>query len=327
MSVVDLRVAKRDLRLRARVTSSRPLLYSAGADRSTDRPAHVRAASGICAFAGRLAIVQDDAAFIALLEPSGDVSAVTLPSGPNGARQFDDGRGNKADKPDLESCFTWSSPHKDVLVGLGSGSTRARDRVALVEDHDLSRGLLVDAGAFYDALRADEHFAGSELNLEGAVLLDDGRVRLFQRGNGAPAGSRLPVDATAHVDAAALLAFLRGSGSPPPFCDVVQWQLGDIDGVRLTFTDATPTAGRVLFLACAEDSPDAIRDGPVAGTAVGVFDDDDGSARFALLEGRDAAKAEGIVITAPGRGFLVLDPDDPDAPAELCELELTGPWL
>lgn len=326
MSIIEPRVARRDPRLRARVTSSRPLFYKDGADSSTDRPAHVRAASGICAFAGRLAIVQDDAAFIALLEPSGDVSAVTLPSGPRGARQFDDGRGNKADKPDLESCFAWSSPAGEVLVGLGSGSSSARDRVALVEEGDLSRGVLVDAGALYHALRADERFAGSELNLEGAVLLDDGRVRLCQRGNGAAVGSRLPVDATAHVDAAALLAFLTGSGSPPAFRDVVQWQLGDIDGIRLTFTDAASTAGRVLFLACAEDSPDAVRDGPVAGTAVGVFDDDDGGARIAVLEGREAAKAEGIVITAPGRGFLVLDPDDPDAPAELCELELTGPW-
>lgn len=325
MAPLEQREARRDGRLRARLLSSRELYYREGADPSLDRPAHVRAASGICRFAGRFAIVQDDASFIALLDDDGAVSALPLPPGADGARQFDEKRGNKALKPDLEACFTWPAVDGEVLVGLGSGSTAARQRVALVEERDLSSGTLVDASAFYAELRRCTEFSGSELNVEGAALLDDGRVRLFQRGNGAPRGGLDPVNATAHVDGAALLSFLGGASGFPSLRDVVQWHLGEIEGVRLTFTDATVSAGSVLFLACAEDSPDAVLDGPVAGTAVGVLDDD-GGARFALLEGREAAKAEGIVLVSAGRGFVVLDPDDPDTPGELCELELTGPW-
>ncbi len=56
----------------ARVLSRRPLRYDDGADATRDRPAHVRAGSG-CAFVDipgvgrRLAVVQDDAHFIALV--------------------------------------------------------------------------------------------------------------------------------------------------------------------------------------------------------------------------------------------------------------------
>ncbi len=318
--------AVRDPRLRARVTSSRELYYRAGPDPALDRPAHVRAASGICRFAGRLAIVQDDAHFIALLDDDGSVSALPLAPGPNGARQFDDLRGNKRDKADLEACFSWPSASGDVLVGVGSGSSPARERVALVEAADVEGARFVDAGALYAALRARTEFSGSELNVEGAALLEDGRVCLVQRGNGAAAGGRSPVNATALIGGRALLAFLREGAPPPPLEHITQWQLGTLDGIRLTFTDATAWAGRLCFLACAEDSPDAVLDGPVAGTVVGVFDAD-GGARWAPLEGRAAVKAEGVVLTSPSTGLLVLDPDDPLAAAELCTLELSGPWF
>jgi hypothetical protein len=55
-----------------RVLSRTALVYDAGADAKSDRPAHVRAGSGCCFVdipgqGRRLAVVQDDAAFVALV--------------------------------------------------------------------------------------------------------------------------------------------------------------------------------------------------------------------------------------------------------------------
>ena len=83
------------------------------------------------------------------------------------------------------------------------------------------------------------------------------------------------------------------------------------------------------YLAVAEDTPNAIDDGPIVGAAVGVVA---GSrARYARIAGPDGApsvhKFEGIALDPGGRrGWLVTDPDDEDEPAQLCRLELAGPW-
>lgn len=315
-------VGRHDARLRAVVTGRRSLRYAAGADRGADRPGHVRAASGLAWLGGRLAIVQDDASFVALLAPGvGDVDAIALPA-PDGVRLFDDGRGNKARKLDLEACVAADGE----LFAFGSGSSPARERIVRLRPG--GRVEVIDGAAFYAGLRARDDFAGSELNLEGAVL-DGARLRLFQRGNGAARDDRAPVDAIGDVDWAALRAWLDG-GPPPTLDAVTPVALGSIGGVRLTFTDAALGPGGIRFVAAAEDSPDAVRDGPVAGVAVGTIGRSD--ARWTpILDERGAPlldKVEGLALDPadPARAWAVADRDDPDAPAELLELALSGPW-
>ena len=324
-----IRTAVQDRRLAARLVDRRPLLYAEGPCTDDDRPAHVRAASALVWWAGELALVQDDAAFLALCHPDGGVRSVALPRGPGGHRQFDDARGNKADKLDLEAVFT----DGELLVGLGSGATPARRRALL---YDRAGARIVDAGELYLALEGLPELAGSELNLEGAAALADGRLRLFQRGNGDPARARPPVDATIDLALGELLAYL-GAGGPGPRVDagaVTQYRLGALDGVRLTFTDAAlaPAGGRLHYLACAERSPDAVRDGEVVGSVLGVFDQVDGDQplRFAPLTDGDGrrlvVKAEGLAFAAAGELYVVLDADDPGRPSDLCRFELDGPW-
>ena len=329
-----IRTALEDERLTARIAERRPLLYTAGPSEPEDRPAHVRAASGLVWLGRELALVQDDADFVAFIEPvTGVVRALPLRRGEpaRGARvirQFDDARGNKADKLDLEALFATDA----TLVGLGSGATPARRRALLV---DRAEAQVVSADDLYRALEAMPELAGSELNLEGAAPVPDGRLRLFQRGNGDPARARPPIDATLDLPLAALVAYLRGQAPAPPLDagSIVQYQLGALAGARATFTDAAhdPTSDRLYYLACAERSPDAVRDGEVVGSALGVFDELDGGGalRFARLvddEGRPLAiKAEGLAFGS-GAVHVVLDADDPARPSELCRLELDGPW-
>jgi hypothetical protein len=330
-----VRRAFHDPALTITVVRAVPLLYAEGADPALDRPAHVRSASGLAWVGAALAVVQDDANFVALADPeTGLCRAVTLPAGEGGLRQFDDLRGNKRFKLDLEACT--AAPDLEggeLLVAFGSGSTSRRERVLLVRDvaGASPEVALVEAPAFYAGLRAATAFAGSELNVEGAAYRD-GRILLMNRGNGAPSGEREPVDALCPVEWPALLEHLRATASAPAPRprEIVRYSLGEAGGQRLTFTDCCAAGGALLFTAAAEDSPNAVDDGPVTGSAVGWIDGA-GEARVAVLRGRDgralAKKVEGVAPgIRPGTLLLCTDPDEPDAASELLEVELSGTW-
>lgn len=305
----------------ARVVARTPLLYAEGPDASLDRPAHVRAASGAAWAGGRLAIVQDDALFVALLDPATRrVDAVPLPTDPGGTRLFDERRGNKLRKPDLEACVA----DGDLLVAFGSGTTRERDRLVLLRDEEVS---IVHVPRWYEALRACHEFSGGGLNVEGAVLLGD-VLRLFHRGNDAPREGKAPCDATCDVGWGRLLDHVRRGTEPPTPERVVRYALGSLDGVRLGFTDAARRGSDVWFLAAAEDSPDAVRDGPVLGSVIGRILA--GGARWTRIldeSGRPVRdKAEGLAFPtdARGRAYVVFDRDDPESPSEFAELAIDG---
>jgi hypothetical protein len=335
--------ARLDPRLSAHVVRSRPLVYTTGADPSLDRPAHVRAGSGLAWLGDRLAVVQDDANFLALVDPDvGDATPIALPAGAGGLRQFDDQRGNKADKLDLETLVAVPGGDRPLLLAIGSGSTSRRESIALIEGHAAEAVAVRAVPTFYALLRAATRFAGSEMNVEGAVVIGD-RLRLFNRGNGAARGDLRPVDASADVDLRALLAHLADPTAPAPGpTDIVSYALGTVDGVVLTFTDtarvpAHATVGDrrlALYTAAAEASPDVTRDGVVVGCAVGVIEErpDGIVARWAMLRRDDvpfAAKVEGIAPHPhdPRRAYVVIDRDAHDVPSELCELVLDGPWF
>ena len=139
--------AVRDPALRAIVQRSAPLFYNKGADPMLDRPAHVRAGSSLSWFGDRLALIQDDANFL-LIEPhSLQVDAIPLPAGEGGLRQFDDLRGNKRFKLDLEACVTVPTPDGDLLLAFGSGSTPDREKIVMLREYDTSTLILEEVKA------------------------------------------------------------------------------------------------------------------------------------------------------------------------------------
>lgn len=312
------------------IVSRRPMLYRGGAREAYDQPAHVRAGSGVVYFGPGLAVVQDDTNIVGLVDPaSGLAEALLLPS-EGGVRQFGTARGNKQKKLDFESALTLSSGE---LVAFGSGSTAARFRVLRARPGGSLR--VFEAPTLYRAMLEDPSFSGSELNLEGAARVGD-RVYLFQRGNGAPRGDLTAVNATAWVSAAALEAALDADeagrdAAPIALCDVTTWELGDVAGVPLTFTDATahPDGVSLVWLGAAEASPDTYNDGACVGAAVGFLDAE--RAFFAPLEdaeGRPVAlKCEGLVVDRddPSRVWVVVDRDDPSVPSELLAVQLDWP--
>ena len=330
-----IREGKQDTRLKARVVSRERLYYSAGSDASLDRPEHVRSGSALAYYdRERLVVVQDDANFLAWVNTeTGAVESTTLDYVHEGQRLFDESRGNKQFKLDLESCVIAETHTGPTLFAFGSGSTIARENVVIVQDLLGTRNArIVDAHGLYEAFRQEVNFCGAELNIEGTALVDGRTIRFFQRGNGSKNGDRAPVDATCDVSIERLMRYLAAPAfeEVPVISNVEQFDLGQIRGVRLTFTDAAIRNGRVYFLASAEDSPDATSDGPVVGVVLGAIEDE--RVRWAQLVGVDGApfcsKAEGLAFDPvdPARAWIVTDRDDPDAPSELCVVTLEGPW-
>jgi uncharacterized protein DUF6929 len=311
----DLR-AEVDPRLTAVLGPPFPLLYASGASTEDDHPGFVRAASAVVHWRNKRVVVQDDVNALAIGGTAAEdaLRPLLLPRAADGRRRFEDDLGNKQLKLDLEAAVVLPDGR---LLALGSGSSAARERFVLVAPDGGVR--VHDAHPLYAYLRSQTAFAGSELNLEGALVSAD-TLELFQRGNGASSGSLHPVNAVGSLPLPEFLRWLADAGPVPRLSRIVRVDLGMLDGVRFGFTDATwLKADSLAILACAESSPDATQDGPVGGVRFGVLCA--GRARVTDIvdtQGRRCrCKLEGI---APHRSIkgsfdVVADVDRTDQPA------------
>ncbi len=274
------------------------------------RELEVSAASGLCADDTRFFVAADDEPFVLEYAWQGlaparrhALFAEDWPRAPAARKRV---------KADLES-LTWLDGA--TLLALGSGSLPTRRRGALFVP-DTGAVQSVDLGPLYDALGARL----GAINLEGAAI-GQGRLWLLQRGDGASGQSavialaldraRRSLSEDARIDAASLL-------------EVTEVALGTLGGTRLGFTDACWLPGRGLcFSAAAEDSADAVADGPCAGSVLGLLDERARVAWSAPLEG--TLKIEGLFARPCGDAtlaWLVADADDPGTPSPLLRVAL-----
>jgi hypothetical protein len=304
--------------VKARLLSRTSLHYPDGASQSDDRPAFVRAASGLCWFGDELCIVQDDTSFLALYSEARGLRCLALPRGAGGRRRFEEGLGNRLGKPDLEALVSVPTPRGPRLLAFGSGSLPLREVVAVIDPAG-GRAEFIGMMTFCQRLRDALELGPDELNIEGAALIGD-RLRFFQRRPSAT----IDVGVQAFVD----WLFDAGEAPSPPLYNRRSYDLGSRHGVPFGFTDAAALdAERVVFCAAAEDTDDAVEDGAVLGSLIGVIHDE----RVSVSEIVDAdgaplaLKAEGIALDRVRSGWLWLvhDADDPATPAELCAIELS----
>ncbi|UUR07828.1 DUF6929 family protein [Sphingomonas glaciei] len=315
--------ASEEPRWSAKVIAARDMTYADGPSEDDDRPPHVRAASGLSAFREYLAVIQDDANWLALIDADQQVTAVPLPPSPAGDRVFSKKRGNQADKYDLEACVTVASGEQEELVGFSSGSREERQWVLRVKeagggDYEAE---FTPAPAFYTAMAANRAFSGAGLNIEGALSLDEDRIRLFQRGNAEARDGAEAIDATADFSWTELCEHLGAPDKQPPpaLGNIRTYDLGTLAGVRLTFSDAEHLGGgRMLYSASAED-PDS---GEIRGSVLGIIEAD-GRARWTHLSDQDGSpfngKIEGLTVDGkdPGKVYFVIDDDDEDTPSRI----------
>lgn len=287
------------------------------------RHPHLSAASGLVQVGNWLYVVADDENHLGLFLRDGDDHGelISLFSGDLPLELEE----RKAAKPDLE-VLTLIPPSKKfpdgALLALGSGSKEARHRGAIISFNaqgELGAAEIIDLAPLYDELKKEI----GKINIEGAVIIDKDII-LFQRGN-----KKNKLNATIRFPLKQFYQYvLAGDKKPKHKFDpiITPHTLGEIDGVPLCFTDATPLPdGTIIFTAAAENTSDAYLDGQCMGSVIGVINRTGDLHSTSSID--KLVKAEGVeaqLIDNTIHLLLVTDADDAAAPAQLYTAELSG---
>jgi len=282
---------------------------------------HLGAASGLVCAHGRVYVIADDEHHLAVfadLRNPGRLHRIV----PGDLPRQEQAR--KKLKPDLETLLLLPSARaggSDALVALGSGSRQNRQTGVVVvlgaRGEVAPKSHRFDLRPIYEPLRG---LLGGEINIEGAVVTGDRLLLLNRAVRGKSA------NAVVYYELGELRRLMRGARRRVEPERIQTFDLGDVDGVALGFTDAAPLpGGGWVFTAAAEDTADSVADGLCAGSVVGVVDGR-GSLRD-MWRLRPAMKVEGVDLRATPDGLelcLVTDADDPDRPSALLRMRL-GP--
>jgi hypothetical protein len=316
LGAANARTARLDRGAQVRVVERAALRFSATVANAVGT-GWVRAGSALVRLGRRLALVQDDALWLAWLDVDGELRAESLATDPSEERLFHD----KRKKPDFEAAAVIPGVPERLLV-FGSGGLASRERVAILSEGQDVR--LVEATELYAGLRRELASVGAQLNIEGAFV-DGTRMVLCSRGNGPGADS---TDATVELPLHELMTYLDAphATSVPRIGQIERYQLGEIDGVSLTLTDAALHRGKRYYVAAAEASADAIADGPVHGVSLGVLSEDP---HYALIEDESGGllreKVEGLTPVPDSDDWLaIVDADDVTKPSHLLRLRCHG---
>jgi hypothetical protein len=277
----------------------------------------VRAASAVVGFGDGRLVVSDDATHAAWLRPGAETTRVRLLPPVEGHEVFEEERGTKHLKPDLETACEVSVDGSPAVLVMGSGSSPRRMRWCLVRLVNGTPEVAVAEMADVYAAVAEAFRVGLDvLNLEGACTVG-AALRWFHRGlptAGLPSGS---VDLDLDAVVAAALGDLDAADLR--VTRPVHYDLGSVDGVGLAVTDVVALPdGDLLACAAAEDSPNARDDGPVTATALTRIRDDSVQEVVPLPHlGGAVLKVEGLMVLdadpAEATLFAVTDVDDPEA--------------
>jgi hypothetical protein len=286
----------------------------------------VTAASAIAPLGDGWLVAQDDATIAAWRRPGSTTPVRVLPP-VDGLDRFSEAAGTKHLKPDLEVACPAEVDGAPAVLLLGSGSSPRRMRgalVALVDEQPVVHA--AQLGPLYARVAEVLDLPVDDLNLEGASRHGD-TVRWFSRG--IPAAGL--VSASVELPLADLVAAVLGRASPASVAvrRPVRYALGAVEGVGLAVTDAVALPdGRLLLSAAAEDTPNAIDDGPVVATALALVDGDDVVAVAPIPEVDGTVhKVEGLGLVDVRDGevhlLAVVDDDDPDVPSTELDLRVT----
>lgn len=250
---------------------------------------YIAAASGLVYQNGMFYVVSDDELTLVKFDLKGLMEVIPLFEG----TLPEETKARKKVKPDLESLVVL--PDQSVLC-VPSGSKPNRIRGAIVFP-DNSVKELSFANIYGELL-----IRFPELNIEGAVIYQD-MVRLFQRGNG-----------SLHQNAVIDLKLIDLLSDEPKAMKIIDVTIGTLNGIKLSFTDASFSQGLFWFLAVAENSESTYLDGEFSGAVIGAMDLE-GNIHF-QEDLEISQKPEGLVVREKDI-FIVTDADDRSKPSKL----------
>jgi hypothetical protein len=290
--------------------------------------AHISACSGLVEIAGQWFAVSDDEHHLAAfdLDPQTPTQLIRLFEGDLPVDTVQ----RKSQKPDLEvlSFLPASGHHRHgALLAFGSGSKPiVRERGVCIprgKDGTLDPPQHFNLVPLYTPLR--KHFA--DLNIEGALFAED-TFRLLQRGN----ASDTPTACITYAAREIRDWIADTTTTLPQIIGIHHIDLGHVEGVPLTITDAAPVTGHAelwAVSAAAENTANSYADGPCVGSAVALINAKNKVVAKHLLVG--SPKVEGIVATvldsAPGhvQVTMVTDADDPKRASQVLRVWVALP--
>ncbi|GAB3198410.1 hypothetical protein GCM10027293_15150 [Pontibacter aydingkolensis] len=245
---------------------------------------------------------------------------------------FKGGRIPKSEKPDLEGMAHFTYGRDEMLLLLGSGASQSRNKGYLVNLSDKMKVQEVDFTRFYTFLKQILKIEQEGiLNLEG-IAIDNTYAYLLQRPSGSNTNVLFRFNADDFKD------FLMRNGDLP-VAAVYYFNLPAIGNNNAGFSGAYILGDKLFVTASVEDTPNAIDDGEVLGSFIGVID------LLALPYAMNAAnplavpstqilnadgstykvKAESLVVTETQKDKkykVVVVTDDDQGSSELIEVEL-----
>jgi len=225
----------------------------------------IPSASAVEVINGNIYIVGDDSSFLYALKY--DLTLIEkVPLYVADETHIVENRILKKKKADLE-CITKLTingyPH---LLILGSGSKSPRRDVAFLVKLPTSynRKHLVweiSLVKWYSFLRMNEDVTGDSgvLNFEAAASTSE-FLYIFNREN----------NAILRFDMPEFIEFIQGHTDGVPFPTIIKADLPTVDSVRSGFSGADYFDGKLFFTAAAENTSNAIDDGAIMGSAVGI---------------------------------------------------------
>jgi hypothetical protein len=273
----------------------------------------VASASGVVRRGDYVYVIGDDMLQLAVFEIAANKPGRLLPAltGDLGG----DAKHRAEHKPDLEALTALppveGAPHGGLL-GLGSGSGPERDRgffYSFAGDGSLAdEPRAIDFHPVYELLRSE---LDGEINIEGAAVFEN-CLWLFHRANEGEGPN-----AVAEFTLTDLSRTLTDDQvvDRSELSSIRAYDLGEIDGVRVCFSDATTlTSELICFTASAENADD----GNIRGSVVGTIDAAGDVHRLRTIDSRWKVEGLDATIDTGVISFLfVCDQDDPEAPSPL----------
>ena len=289
----------------------------------------IPSASGIEVIGDSIYIIGDDSPYLYQLNRDFKQTSKLALADTSG---FKSGRVAKSEKMDLESMASYERNGKNYLLILGSGASDARMKGFVIEADKVTGKLGKPKSYTLDKLYQQlqdnkEVVKNDQLNIEG-LTVESGNVYLMHR-----AVKQAP-NILLEYNAEAFFSALEMNGDVPE-PEVHHFKLEKLEGYQAGFSGADIFDGKLFFTASVEQTEDAIADGEVLGSYVGVIylaDLDSNSrkpvaSKSALLVYKNnkpyKGKAESLVVSKDKDKYKVLVVSDDDkGHSELLEVEL-----
>ncbi|MBC5993744.1 DUF6929 family protein [Pontibacter cellulosilyticus] len=223
----------------------------------------IPSASGIEFVEGAYYVIGDDSPYLYQLDEQ--FKLINKYSLFESGKLGESGRLPKAEKPDLESIAGFTYGRDNMLLIFGSGASEARNKGYLVNLSEKGTVKELDLSRFYTFLKRTLKIETEGLlNIE-ALAMDNIYTYLLQR----PLGSG--VNVLFRFDSDDFKDFLLRNG-PIPAVAVYHFTLPGIGQNSAGFSGAYALGDKLFITASVEDTPNAIDDGEVLGSLLGVID-------------------------------------------------------